>query len=122
MKKYNLCFLLIFAVSLTLTSCTWKPGVSPVTITSPWEQLHLPIADNAVVWGSTATEFKAVHKSSDKKEVTYKYKQVLESQGWKMTKYEPGDITYLYFQSPDGNMYQLESYDFEKTGIIISKQ
>ena len=123
MKKLPVFSLLLFiAFSVLLSSCSWKPSVSPVSITAPWEQLHLPIADNAVVWGSTPTEFKAVHKSGDKNEVADTYKQALESQGWKMTRYEPGDITYLYFQSPDGNRYQLESYDFEKTGIIISKQ
>lgn len=123
MKKSNLFSVLLFvAITFSLSSCSWKPDVSPVSITAPWEQLQLPIADNAVVWGSTATEFKAVHKSNDTKEVADTYKQALEKQGWKMTKYEPGDITYLYFLGTDGNTYQLESYDFENTGIIIRRQ
>src|SRR5437868_7074116 len=86
-KRITLVLFCTVLVAISLTACGWKPSVAPVTITAPWNAMNLPVKEDAVVWGSTPTEFKAVHKD-DKKTVLGKYVDALKAQGWTLDKFD----------------------------------
>ncbi len=91
MKKNITLVLGISPLAAFLAACSWKPEVSAVPITAPWNALNLPVKENAVVWKSEPNEFRAVHKD-DKKTVTKNYTKALKSQGWTVEKFdENGD-------------------------------
>ena len=118
MKKTIYLIITLFLVTFGLTACKWKPSVTAVTITKPWSELKLPIEKDAVVWGSTETQFKAVHKD-DRKKVADAYKKALEAAGLKMIKFEPAkDMEYYTFEI-NGIKLEAQFYDFDNTGVII---
>lgn len=118
MKKTTQVIMAVLAIALFATACKWKPGVTAVPITKPWSELKLPIEKDAVVWGSTETQFKAVHKD-DRKTVADAYKKALETNGFQMTKFDPAkDREYFTFET-NGVKLEAEFYDFNNTGVII---
>ena len=121
MKKTILLFICTALVAISLTACGWKPSVQAVSITAPWSEMNLPVKENAVVWGSTPTEFKAVHKD-DKKTVLGKYTDALKAQGWALGKFDDKSADRYYVDMTKGaDKIQIEIYDFENTGVIIKK-
>lgn len=112
---------MIFAIiiALGLNACGWKPEVTAVPITPPWSAMNLPVKENAVVWTSTPTQFKAVHKE-DKKTILGKYTDTLKASGWKLEKFDDKvkDIFYVDMEK-DGKKIAIEIYDFNGTGVII---
>src|ERR1044071_4669488 len=96
----NLLLALIVFTALCLSACAWKPSVTAVPITPPWSTMNLPVEKDAVVWASTPTQFKAVHKAG-RAEVGKAYLQALDKAGWKLTKTDMG---------------QMDNFDFEKGG------
>lgn len=122
MTKRILTLACVIIVGLSLLACGWKPKVAAVPITPPWDKMNLPVKEDAVVWGSTPTEFKAVHKD-DRKTVMGKYVEALKSQGWILTKFDDKQANSYYVDMAKGaDKIQLEIYDFENTGVIIKKQ
>ena len=118
MKKTIYLIIPIFLITFCLSACKWKPSVTAVAITKPWSELKLPIEKDAVVWGSTETQFKAVHKE-DRKKVADAYKKALEAAGLKMIKFEPTkDMEYYTFEI-NGIKLEAQFYDFNNTGVII---
>ena len=122
MKKLVLVSIFTAIVALSLTACGWKPDVTAVPVTPPWSAMNLPVKDNAVVWASTPTEFKAVHKD-DKKTVLGKYTDALKAQGWALDKFDDRSSADIYFvdMSKGPDKIQIEIYDFKGTGVIIKK-
>jgi hypothetical protein len=109
-------------IALSAIACGWKPEVSAVPITAPWDKMNLPVTQDAVVWGSSATEFKAVHKD-DKKTVMGKYVDALKSQGWTLVTFDDKQATAFWVDMAKGtDKIQLEFYDFKNTGVIIKKK
>ena len=106
-----------------LAACGWKPTVTAVPLTAPWTTINLPVKENAVVWASTPTEFKAVHKD-DKKTVLGKYTDALKAQGWTLDKFDDKSIAdrYTVNMSKGADKIEIEIYDFENTGVIIEKK
>jgi len=82
--------------------------------------MDLPVKENAVVWGSEPTKFKAVHKDG-RPLVSSAYNLALAKAGWNQTKKEMGSIDYYYFEK-GGEKLQMEIYDFHNTGVIIEKK
>lgn len=114
--------LALVIVGLSAVACGWKPGVAAVPITAPWDRMNLPVAQDAIVWGSTATEFKAVHKD-DKKTVMGKYVEALKAQGWALSKFDDKQANTYYVDMAKGvDKIQIEIYDFKNTGVIIKKK
>lgn len=119
MKKTTQIIMAVLSITLLASSCKWKPDVTAVPITKPWSELKLPIEKDAVVWGSTEMEFKAVHKD-DRKTVADAYKKALETNGFQMTKFEPAkDREYFSFEA-NGVKLEAEFYDVNNNaGVII---
>lgn len=117
--KHVLLGLMIFAV-LSLSACAWKPSVTAVPLTPPWTSMNLPVEKDAVVWASTPTQFKAVHKAG-RAEVGKAYLDALDKAGWKLTKTDMGSMDFFDFEK-GGEKIQLNVYDFENTGVIIDKK
>ncbi|HEY0546973.1 MAG TPA: hypothetical protein VGC91_16465 [Pyrinomonadaceae bacterium] len=110
-------------IALCLAACGGKPNVTAVPITPPWSTMNLPVKENAVVWGSTPQEFKAVH-TEDKKTVMGKYVDALKAQGWALTNLDDKSADRYYVDMTKGaDKIQMEFYDFEKNaGVIIKKK
>lgn len=123
MKKRLTIFTGILLLSVGLTvSCGWSPEVKAVPITAPWSGMNLPVRENAVVWGSTEQQFKAVHKD-DKKTVTRNYTEALKAQGWTLGKFDTeASGAYEAELQKGGEKLSLRVYDFDNTGVIIEKQ
>ncbi len=123
MKKITLTFMLATLLAVGLAACGWKPTVTAVPLTAPWTAMNLPVKENAVVWASTPTEFKAVHKD-DKKTVLGKYTDGLKAQGWTLDKFDDKSIPdrYTVNMSKGADKIEIEIYDFENTGVIIEKK
>ena len=123
MKKITLTLMLATVIAFGLAACGWKPSVTAVPITAPWTEMNLPVKENAVVWASTPTEFKAAHKD-DKKMVMGKYTDALKAQGWTLDKFDDKSVKDIYYidMSKGADKIQIEVYDFENTGVIIKKQ
>jgi hypothetical protein len=84
--------------------------------------MNLPVKQDAVVWASSATEFKAVHKD-DKKTVMGKYVEAFKSQGWAIARFDDKQTTTYYVEMAKGaDKIQIEIYDFKNTGVIIKKK
>ena len=123
MKKMKLTFMLAALIAVGLAACGWKPNVAAVPLTAPWTEMNLPIKENAVVWASTPTEFKAAHKE-DKKTVLGKYTDALKAQGWTLDKFDDKSVKDIYYvdMSKGADKIQIEIYDSENTGVIIKKK
>ena len=122
LTKTILTFACLTVLALSLTACGWKPKVTAVPITAPWDRMDLPIKQNAIVWGSTEKQFKAVHKD-DKKTVMGRYVEALRNKGWAITKFDDkSEHNYFVDLSKGAEKMQLEVYDFENTGVIIEKK
>lgn len=121
MKRTVAIFTCAALIAVCLTACGSKSKVTPVPITAPWSTMNLPLKD-AVVWGSTAQEFKAVHPE-DKKTVAGKYVDALKAQGWTLSKFDDKSRTDTINidMAKGADKIQMEFYDFEKTGVIIKK-
>ena len=121
MKKTSIAILTISILSIWFTACGWKPEVTAVPITAPWNAMNLPVKENAVVWKSEPNEFRAVHKD-DKKAVMKSYTDALKTQGWEPSDFkEVGDRFYVDM-SKSGETLGLEFYDFDNTGVLIEKK
>jgi hypothetical protein len=123
MKQIILIFVCMAVVALCLAACGWNPSVTAVPITAPWSAMNLPVKENAIVWSSTPTEFKAVHKE-DKKAVMGKYVDALKAQGWTMEKFDDTTLKHAYdvVMAKGPEKLEIEFYDFENTGVIINKK
>lgn len=112
----------IFAIALGLTACGWDPQVAAVQISEPWASMGLPVKENAVVWGSTDKQFKAVHKE-DRKAVTTKYVEALKAKGWAMDAIDETSATNSFIDMSKGpEKLKLDIYNFTNTGVIIDKK
>lgn len=122
MKKYSVTILSVTILIICLAaSCGWKPEVTGVPITAPWNAMNLPVKENAVVWKSEPTEFRAVHKD-DKKTVTKNYTDALKAQGWELGKFDESGDRYIVEMNKDAEKIGLEFYDFDNTGVVIEKK
>lgn len=120
MKKNLTTVLAISLLSIYLASCGWKPEVTAVPISEPWSSMNLPIKENAVVWKSEPAEFRAVHKD-DKRAVMKSYTDAVKAQGWVPADFkEVGDRFYVDMKR-GGEVIKLEFYDFNNTGVVITK-
>ena len=120
MKKTILTFMLATLIAFGLAACGWKPTVTAVPLTAPWTTMNLPIEKDAVVWGSTATQFKAVHKAG-REEIGAAYILALTKAGYKQTKKDLGSMDFYDFEKGSEKL-SLNVYDFENTGVIIDKK
>ena len=120
MKKIFLTLMATALIAFSLTACSWKPTVTAVPITAPWSAMNLPIEKDAVVWGSTPTEFKAVHKAG-RSEIGAAYILALTKAGWRQTKKDLGSMDFYDFEKGSEKIV-LNVYDFENTGVIIDKK
>ena len=116
----NVLLSLMFFAALSVSACSWKPSVTAVPLTPPWTTMNLPVEKDAVVWASTPTQFKAVHKAG-RAEVGKAYLDALDKAGWKLTKTDMGSMDFFDFEK-DGEKIALNVYDFENTGVIIEKK
>lgn len=122
MKKFLWTNLAIALLAMSLIACGWKPEVTAVPMTAPWSGMNLPVKENAVVWGSTDKEFKAVHKD-DQKTVTKNYTDALKSQGWTLGKFDTESSGAFNAEMEKGaEKISLRFYDFNNTGVIIEKK
>lgn len=119
-KKFSLVFAFCLLAGV-LSGCGWKPEVTPVALTAPWNTMNLPIKENAVVWKSDPNEFRAVHKD-DKKTVTKSYIDTLKSQGWQLGKFDQSGDRYVVEMIKGAEKLNLEFYDFNNTGVLIEKK
>ena len=84
--------------------------------------MNLPIKDNAVVWASSDKEFKALHKDG-KKVVLLNYVEALKAQGWTLTRLDDKSAgAFLVDMTKGRDKIHLDIYDYENTGVIITKQ
>lgn len=122
MTRRFLTFACLAVVTLAFVSCGWKPKVTAVPVTAPWDRMDLPIKQNAIVWSCNDKQFKAVHKE-DKKTVMGRYVEALRNQGWAITKFDDKAASNYFVDLTKGTeKMQLEVYDFENTGVIIEKK
>ena len=116
----NVLLSLMILTAIGLSACGWKPSVKAVPLTPPWTSMNLPVEKDAVVWVSTPTQFKAVHRAG-RAEVGKAYLDALDKAGWKLTKTDMGSMDFFDFVK-GGEKISLEVYDFENTGVIIEKK
>ena len=121
MKKNLTVFLGILILSIFLTACGWKPEVTAVPLTAPWNSMNLPVKENAVVWESTDNTFKAVHKE-DQKTILKNYTEALKAQGWELVKFDNPTERYIVDMKKGADNIEMEIYDFHNTGVIIEKK
>ncbi len=121
MRKLLITKVGIALLALLMINCGWKPEVTAVPMTAPWSAMNLPVKDNAIVWKSESNEFRAVHKE-DKKSVTKNYTEALKSQGWQVGKFDQSGDRYYVDMSKGTEKLNLEFYDFNNTGVVITKQ
>lgn len=121
MKKQTFLLLSIALFAIGLSACSWKPEVTAVPLTAPWEAMNLPVKSNAVVWKSEANEFRAVHKD-DKRKVMKDYTDVLKGQGWELGDFKEEGDRFIVNMKKGGEPIQLEFYDFDNTGVVIKKE
>ncbi len=109
-------------IAIALSACGWKPSVKAVPITAPWSEMNLPVKDDAIVFSSTAQEFRAVHKDN-RKTVLGKYVDALKAQGWTLKNFDDkSESSYTANMSKGADSIEIEIYDFENTGVIIKKK
>ena len=119
----NILTMISFAmlIAISITACGWKPDVTPVAITTPWSTMNLPIKENAVIWVSTPTQFKAVHKE-DKKTILGRYADALKAAGWTLSKFDDKSANTMFMDMEKGSeKIAVQIYDFQGTGVIIDK-
>lgn len=109
------------AISALMAACSWKPEVSAVPLTDPWTRMNLPVKQDAVVWKSDPTEFRAVHRA-DKRTVTKSYTDSLRSQGWTLVDFSDGGTEFTAEMDRDGEHIALRFYDFDNTGVVIERK
>ena len=114
-KRTSQILLLFVAVSVLATAACWNPSVTPVPITAPWDSMNLPVKENAIVWASSAKELKVVHKA-DKAAMLDAYEKAIVANGWKTAGADGGIVKF----TKDGKSLDLELYDFENTGAILT--
>ncbi len=111
----------VILAALSFSSCGWKPDVTAVPATAPWTTMNLPIKENTVVWASTPTQFKAVHKE-DKKTILGRYTEALKASGWKLTNFDDKSPNTWFVDMEKGSeKLAVQIYDFQGTGVIIDK-
>lgn len=120
MNKSLLIISIFVLAGAIFTGCGWNPSVKAVPISEPWTSMGLPVEKDAVVWASTSTQFKAVHKAG-RPEIAAAYIAALTKGGWKNTKKETGAMDDYDFEKGAEKLH-LNVYDFEKTGVIIDKK
>ncbi len=120
MKNPTLTLMLAIVIAAGLAACGWKPTVTAVPLTAPWTAMNLPVEKDAVVWGSTPTQFKAAHKAG-REEIGAAYALALTKAGWKQTKKDLGTMDFYDFEK-GAEKISLNVYDFENTGVIIDKK
>lgn len=118
MKNFFALFLVISILSVFILACGWKPKVSAVPLTAPWDKMNLPVKENAVVWKSDPNEFRAVHKE-DKRAILKNYTDALKSQGWTVEKFDESGDRFVTDMKKGGEPLRLEVYDFDNTGVVI---
>ena len=121
MKKLLIVISLTAILSLFAAACGWKPEVSAVPLTAPWTTMNLPVKENAVVWKSEPTEFRAVHKD-DKRAVMKAYTDALKAQGWEPNGFKEEGDRYYVDMKKGAEQIGLEFYDFSNTGVVINKK
>ena len=105
-----------------LAACGWKPTVTAVPITAPWDKMNLPVKENAVVWASSDKQLKVVHKDN-RKTILGKYNDALKADGWKLETFDDKSADRYQFEMTKGaDKINVEIYDFENTGVIIEKK
>ena len=121
MKKTLLTFIFMAAIALFLSAC-WRPSVTEVPITAPWDKMNLPVKDDARVWASDDKTLKVAHKAG-RSEVAKAYLSALEKDGWKLTAQpDVSEYANTFKFEKNGQKIKVEVYDFENTGVIIEKQ
>lgn len=121
MKKHSTIILTILFLSIGLAACGWKPEVSAVPLTAPWNQMNLPVKENAVVWKSEPGEFRAVHKE-DKRTILKNYTDALKAQGWQPSDFKESGDRFTVEMKKASDAIDLEVYDFDNTGVVIEKK
>ena len=122
MKKVTLTLMLATVIAFGLAACGWKPTVTAVPITAPWAAMNLPVKENAVVWASSDTQLKVVHKEN-RKTILGKYNDALKADGWKLETFDDKSADRYQFEMTKGaDKINVEIYDFENTGVIIDKK
>ena len=101
----------------------WKGKLVAVPITAPWDKMNLPVKEDAVVWGSTAKEFKAFHKDAEKI-VLQKYVEALKSQGWVLSKLDDKVAdTFTAEMTKGSDKIQIWMFEHDKhTSVVITQQ
>lgn len=118
MKKTFSMFALVVCLAAMLAGCGWNPSVTAVPVTAPWDSMNLPIKEDAVVWASSATELKVVHKAP-RPQVVAPYFKAIQDAGWKLLKKTDDGMDFMTFEK-DGKTLEAEVYDFENTGVILT--
>jgi hypothetical protein len=122
MKKTIASLACVTMIALFLVGCGWKPKVAAVPITAPWDKMNLPVKENAIVLASTEKRFQALHKDG-KKVVLLSYVDALKSQGWVLASLDDKrSDTFLVDMTKGTDKIHIDIYDYENTGVIITKQ
>ena len=124
MKKTIASLTCVTMIALFLVACSdWKGKLVAVPITAPWDKMNLPVKEDAVVWGSTAKEFKAYHKDSGKI-VLQKYVEALKSQGWVLSKFDDKIAdSFTADMSKGSDKIRIWMFEHDKhTSVVITQQ
>jgi hypothetical protein len=124
MKKTIASLACVTIIGLFLMACSdWKGKLVAVPVTAPWDKMNLPVKEDAVVWGSTAKEFKAFHKDSGKI-VLQKYVEALKSQGWVLSKFDDKVAdTFTADMTKGSDKIQIWMFEHDKhTSVVITQQ
>ena len=121
MKKELTVVLGITLLSICFFACDWKPEVTAVPLTAPWNQMNLPVKENAVVWKSEDKQFRAVHKE-DKRTVLKNYTDSLKAQGWELNDFKDAGFEFTADMKKGAEEIGLRFYDFDNTGVVIEKK
>jgi len=124
MKKTIASLTCVTMIALFLAACSdWKGKLVAVPITAPWDKMNLPVKEDAVVWGSTAKEFKAYHKEGGKI-VGKKYVEALTSQGWVLSKFDDKVAdTFTIDMTKGSDKLRIEMFENDKhTSVVITQQ
>ncbi len=112
-------FFTIFITALLLTAC-WNPVGKEVAITAPWDQMNLPVKENARVYGSDDKNLRVYHKEAIHV-VAEKYINALEKDGWEMTGKQSESWQYIFdFKKNDQKIKAYISEDYDSRLIFTS--
>lgn len=120
MKKQTTILALIFVCfgAAVSAGCGWNPAVTAVPVTAPWDSMNLPIKQDAIVYESSPTELKVLHKD-DRAKVAPAYDAAILAAGWKSAGKKAGDEMTNVFQK-DGKTLEAYVYPYENTGVILT--